>query len=180
MAVSPRHCLSVLSVSWLIGRFACRQNVPTTERRHGLERPINRLVAGLYSAGLRGMTSSSAYSYLCCITGGKSMKKERQKGTSRLSGSRKSLIYAWPGVALWLWPGLRQGRRSRPTQRRRYRLGLGVICAGAHDDSTRPGSVLWRLGPAQKRPGHADAQLYLVGHDQPTVGAVGIQPGIWL
>ena len=32
--------------AWGFGRFAYRQKVPTISKWHGLERPVNRLVAG--------------------------------------------------------------------------------------------------------------------------------------
>jgi len=42
------------------------------------------------------------------------MKKWSQRGANHLSlsGPRKSLIYAWPGVALWLWPGLARAEEA--------------------------------------------------------------------
>jgi ammonium transporter, Amt family len=40
------------------------------------------------------------------------MQKGNQKAARSLSGPKKSLIYAWPGVAVWLWPGLARAEEA--------------------------------------------------------------------
>lgn len=53
-----------------------------------------------------------------------------------------------------------RGCRKIRAKRRRQRLDAGKRRARPHDDRPRPGPVLWRLGAAQERAEHHDAQLH--------------------
>src|SRR5712692_3211599 len=53
-------------------------------------------------------------------------------------------------------------------------LGVGVVGPGLDDDGAWPGAVLWWPGTTQERARHLAAQFYFAGHDQRTMGVVGL------